>query len=357
MNIILFTSLIDYGGASTYFLRMNDAFIKNGVKSKLLYFQNEREDLSSYNYNLIGKIKIIRKMCLENNTNFIITNYGFETIIAKVATIFLKKKVKVISVVHIRSVMWIPNYRSKIKKYIFRKILKFSFLICDKCIAVSEGLREEIIKEKWIKDNKIVTLYNPVIEDKFNNRIKNMEDEKEVHLGIIGWIWGIKNQEEVINALYKLSDKKYKLHIIGGIKDEAYYLKLKGMVKNLGLEEQVFFQGIKADIFKELDNIDILLLSSKTEALPTVIIEAMSCGVPVIATNCKFGPSEIIEHGKSGFIYEQNDIDKLIKYIKVLDNKEEYKRISLNSLKRANDFSCKKSIPQYISLMKGLKVN
>lgn len=357
MNIILFTILIDYGGVSTYFLRMNDVFIKNRVKSKLVYFKDERKELNNCNYNLIEKIKIIKTECLENNADFIITNYGIETIMAKVATVFLKKKTKIISIVHMRSVMWMPNYKNMIKKYIFKLMIKISFLICDKCIAVSEGLREEIIKEKWIKDSKIVTLYNPVIEDSFNHKVRSIKGKKEIHLGIIGWIWDIKNQEEVINALYKLNDKKYKLHIIGGIKDKDYYLKLKHMVKNLGLEEQVFFEGIKADIFKELNNIDILLLSSKTEALPTVIIEAMSCGVPVIATNCKFGPSEIIEHGKFGFIYEENNIDELIKYIRILDNKEEYKRISLNSLKRANDFSCKKSIAQYINLMKGLKVN
>lgn len=354
MNIILFTNLIDYGGVSTYFLRMNDAFIKNKIKSKLLYFDSEKKGLNNYNHNLIKKVEFIKKSCLEDDVDFIITNYGLETIMAKMATIFLKKKVKVVSIVHIRSVMWIPDYKNIIKKHIFKLMIKFSFLVCDKCIAVSDGLREEIIKDKWIENKKIITLYNPIIEDNFNHKVKSIEKKKEIHLGIVGWIWNIKNQEEVINALYKLNDRRYILHIIGGIKDENYYLKLKDMVKSLGLEEQVFFEGIKTDIFKELEDIDILILSSKTEALPTVIIEAMAVGIPVIATDCKFGPRELLGNG-TGLIYEQNNYEELVEYIIDLANdKELYEKLSSESLKKAEQFKYKEIVNKYMQLLKDL---
>lgn len=351
MNIILFTNSIDYGGASTYYTRMNKSFIENGVKSKLIFFKNEKENLDNYNYNLFEKLKIIRKQCQKENADFIITNYGLETIMAKIATIFLKK-IKVISVVHIRSIMWIPNYKNIIKKYIFKLMIKFSFLICDKCIAVSDGLRKEIIKERWINERKIVTLYNPVIQDSFNHRIKNIEGKKEIHLGIIGWIWDIKNQEEAINAVYRLNDRKYKLHIIGGVKDENYYLKLKEIVKKFDLEKQVFFEGVKTDIFKELENIDILILSSKTEALPTVIVEAMATGTPIIATNCKFGPEELLKDGV-GLIYQQNNQDQLIEYIVKLSNdKNLYSKLSNKSLKRSNEFTYKNVFNEYYNFLK-----
>lgn len=352
MNIILFTNSIDYGGASTYYTRINKAFIKNGVKSKLIFFKNEKENLDNYNYSYFEKIRIIRKQCKKENADFIITNYGLETIIAKIATIFLKRKIKIISVVHIRSIMWIPNYKNIIKKYIFKLMIKFSFLICNKCIAVSDGLRKEIIKERWINEKKIVTLYNPIIEDSFNHGVKSIKGKQEINLGIIGWIWGIKNQEEIINALYKLNNKRYKLHIIGGIKDEDYYFKLKDMVKNLGLEEQVFFEGIKDNIFKELENIDILILSSKTEALPTVIIEAMASGTPVIAANCKFGPEELLRNGV-GLIYECGNVNQLTKNIKrIINNKEIYEEFSLKSIEKSNEFKYNKIIQKYINRLR-----
>lgn len=357
MNIILFTNSLDFGGASTFFIRLEEAFKKNNVKSSIVAFNSERGNNQEnlLQRSLKYRIKHLRNKCKENDTDTIITNYGLETLVAKLSTIRLRKRVKIISVVHVRSFMWIPESMNFIKKIIFKFLIKLSFKICNKCVAVSNDLKEELIKEKWVNKNKIVTIYNPVIQDEFNGKIRTIEKGQEINLAIVGWIWDIKNQEEAIKAMHQLNDNRYKLHIIGGIKDKKYYDNLVKLIKDLNLEGQVIFEGIKKDIFKELEKIDILLLTSKTEALPTVIIEALACGIPVIASNCEVGPREILKNGYYGDLYVNSNIRGLVECILNISNDVSlYKEISKRALIRAKDFTYQKSMLNYKSLIEDL---
>lgn len=347
MKITLFTNTFDFGGASQYFYRINKAFNEEGIKSEFIYLKNERkrEEESLLEGSFFKRAKYIAKQLENNDSEILITNYGFETILAKLGTIFVKKKVKVVSIVHIRSIMWIPDYKNKLKKFIFKSLLKLSFKLCDKCIAVSEGLKNEIIEEGWINPKKIITIYNPVIKNDFDFKTKELKEKDSIDLAIIGWVWDIKNQIEVVEALKVINDSRYKLHIIGGIKDKSYKEKIENKIKEYSLEKQIIFEGIKENIFDELANIDILILSSKTEALPTVIIEAMATGTPVIAKNCKFGPKEILSN-ESGFIYDK--VEELAEYLKILgSNSRIYQEKSIRGTTQSKRFIYKEIIKEY----------
>ena len=357
MSIILFTNLLDFGGASTFFIRMNEAFNDENIKSDIVSFNNER-DKTQYNLmeeSIFKRIKYLRNKCEEKECKSIITNYGLETLVAKLATIGLRKKVKIISVVHIRSIMFIPESMSKIKKSIFKSLIKLSFKVCNKCVAVSNDLKNELIKEKWVKEDKVVTIYNPVIKDDIEFKPRMIKEDQEIHIGLIGWIWDIKNQEEAIKAIYELKNKKVKLHLIGGIKDLDYYKKLELLVKNLELEKQVIFEGLKEDIFEEFKILDILILTSKSEALPTVIIESLASGVPVVSRNCDVGPKEILKNGEYGYLYEKQDILNLVKNIQmIISNEKLYNNLSKKGLERAKHFTYKKAILNYKELIETL---
>lgn len=358
MSIILFTNSLDFGGASTFFIRMNDAFNNEDIKSYIVSFNNERDGKQEniLNLNIFKRIKLLNKKIKEYNCTTIITNYGLETLVAKLATVFLHKEVKIISVVHIRSIMFIPEDMNNVKQLIFKLLIKLSFKLCDKCVAVSNDLRDELIKEKWVKERNIVTICNPIIDDNFNFQCKKLELNQSINIGIIGWIWDIKNQEDGVRALKILNNKKFKLHIIGGIKDSKYYDELKKIIIDLNLSDSIIFHGLKENVFEELKKIDILILTSKTEALPTVIVEALACGVPVIARNCKVGPKEILKNSEYGYLYEEFDISNLAKSIKeITDNPELYNKLSYKGIIRAKDFTYRKAVLNYKNLIGKLK--
>lgn len=361
INISLFTNSIDHGGASTFFLRMNDAFQNTSISSNLIYFNTQKsinpsvETINLLEKSIFQRILYLRKELIRNKSTVVITNYGLETLICKAAASLIKKRIGIISVVHIRPVLWIPNEMAFYKKIVFKSLIKLSFLVTDKVITVSDDLKKEISESKWVNKKKIETAYNPVIKDNFTVGPREISSDL-INIGIIGWIWDIKNQLEAVKAIQKINRTNITLKIIGGVKDEQYYQLLKDFINENKMDKQVIFCGIKEDIFEEFKQLDLLLLCSRTEALPTVIIESLACGVPVIATNCKVGPSEILNNGEYGILYDGGNVKMLTEaIITLIDNKEIYNHYSIQGIRRSQKFTYSSAVDRYERVIKTLK--
>ena len=90
------------------------------------------------------------------------------------------------------------------------------------------------------------------------------------------------------------------------------------------------------------------MLSSAWEGLPTVLIEAMAVGTPVVATDCKSGPTEILQNGKYGQLVQVGDIEGLAEAI--INNLKQTQSTKILQ-DRALDFSAENSLIQYLSLL------
>lgn len=86
-------------------------------------------------------------------------------------------------------------------------------------------------------------------------------------------------------------------------------------VENLGISRYVFMPGFKDNPYKYIRNSSVFVLSSKNEGFPTVLIEALACGVPVVSTDCISGPREILDNGKYGKLVPVGDAEKMAKAI------------------------------------------
>lgn len=96
----------------------------------------------------------------------------------------------------------------------------------------------------------------------------------------------------------------WKLNIWGSGNDLP---TLEQQVLDLGLSESVFLLGISPRPGGWLDNADLFVLSSRYEGFPNALGEAMAAGLPIVATACDFGPAEMLEHGKSGWLVRNED--------------------------------------------------
>ena len=112
---------------------------------------------------------------------------------------------------------------------------------------------------------------------------------------------------------------------------------------------------MKENIYKYVKNSNIFILSSITEGLPTVLLEALACGLPIISTNCETGPIEILDRGHYGFLVKVGDAKDLAeKMIYLASNKDKMKEYSKKSLKRAEFFDLEKISKQWIDLIETL---
>ena len=141
-----------------------------------------------------------------------------------------------------------------------------------------------------------------------------------------------KDQETLINAVTKLPKDSYKLTFVG---DGETLQTNKELVSKYGLNRNVKFAGFKDDISDELINNDVYILSTHYEGLPISIIEAMSYGLPILATNVG-GNSEMLKNNINGFLFTSKDelADKL-NYL--INNPEAVKKMGQKSYRIFSD--------------------
>ena len=230
---------------------------------------------------------------------------------------------------HPRESLIFFNNLINFKLKLFIKIFFYQFADGIICNSLSSS---KYLKSK-IKNLKIVSIYNPIKLNKNNNNIK-----KNNYLLTVGRLEKQKNILGIIKA-FKYIHKKfhnYILLIIGSGKDEK---SLKNFVKENNLQKKIKFIKF-IDPRKYYANSKIFILNSFFEGQPNVLIESLSHKLPIISSDCKSGPREILANGKYGFLSPVNDalsLSKKISYVlynyKIAKNKSNLGHKSLNRFK------------------------
>ena len=142
-----------------------------------------------------------------------------------------------------------------------------------------------------------------------------------------------KGLERLISAWSMLKKNGWKLRLVGdGEKREA----LEKQIDTLGLKDKVVLGKEENDMAAVYGGASIVALSSRYEGLPMVLLEAQAFGVPVVSFDCKCGPREIIEDGKTGLIVPEGDIDALAKALeRLMENDELRKEMGQNAFRSA----------------------
>jgi len=259
-----------------------------------------------------------------------------------------------------------PSLQHKygIQGKINRVLIKYLYNISDKIIANSLGNSKDLIKNFSIKKEKLVTIYNPIEIE----RIKNSSKEKlkfnfdRFTFVTIGRLDIGKNHKFMIEAFSKIENKKTQLLIIG---DGELKNKLETEIKNLNLEDRVFLLGRQKNPYKYLLKSDCFLFSSKHEGFPNVLLEALACELPIISSDCKSGPREILapnsdlnikldktEIAEYGILYPVDDEKNFVEAINtILNNQNLVYSYKKEAKIRLNSFRLQKIKKQFIKLI------
>ena len=123
---------------------------------------------------------------------------------------------------------------------------------------------------------------------------------------------GIDLLLQAVQSLKQDGRLAFSLQLVGAGPDEA---GIQQMIQQGGLESCVQLLGEQSDPERFLQKADLFVLPSRREGLPNVLLEAMACGVCVLAANCPVGPAEVIRHGENGWLVPVNDADALAEAI------------------------------------------
>jgi len=189
-----------------------------------------------------------------------------------------------------------------------------------KMISVSEAGRTAIRRLRGFRQMPIC-IYNGLPD----HQRKVYQKPRKIKLLHVGYFDTNKNQIMLLRMLLRLIDKAYldiELTFVGSVSENIAYKRVRAFVAEHKMEDFVKFEGFSQDVESFYRNNDVLLLSSKVEGFPMVILEAMRVGMPVVATRVG-GVEEQIVDGVSGFIVDPEDDEGMAEKIVDLINTPE----------------------------------
>ena len=210
-------------------------------------------------------------------------------------------------------------------------------------LAVSQKLRNELQDRILVKKGRVQVLYNGINNDAYNQTKKrdvlreSFGVSKDHYLiGTVSRLAKVKDHFTLLRS-FKILHERYpntKLVIVG---DGAQKKNTLEFAKESGLQKATIFTGLRNDVPDILSAIDIFVLSSLNEGLSITLLEAISAGVPTIATAVG-GNDEVIENGISGILVPPQDPEKIFEAItSIINNKDHANFLVENGLKRINE--------------------
>ena len=279
--------------------------------------------------NDIKAIVELRKIIKSESPDIVHLHSSKAGVIGRVSSIGLRKKIKVIFTVH--GWAFTDGVSSRLKKSLYRIIEKSVRHFTDLFICVSY-YDEKIGKRDKVLDStsNVKVIHNGSTTP--SEQSINYSVHMPLRLVMIARFSPQKDQETLINAVTKLPKDSYKLTFVG---DGETLQTNKELVSKYGLNHNIKFAGFKDDISDELINNDVYILSTHYEGLPISIIEAMSYGLPILATNVG-GNSEMLENNINGFLFTSKDeLAEKLNYL--INNPETVKKVGQESYRIFSD--------------------
>ncbi len=260
-----------------------------------------------------------------------------------------------------KKVVWIHNSIPNLKKS-ESKIKRFGKRLekYNKIIAICDEMKEELTDIYPNLKERIIRIYNP-----FNfSRVLNLKDdlselsEKDRNLLKEDYCIAI-SRLDTVQKDYKTLLKAFKILKSKGINKKLYIVgdgpskeEIENTIREYDLIEEVKLLGRFKNPYIWLNNADFFIHSSKYEGFGLVLIEAAILDKLVISSNCPVGPTEILENGKSGILFNVGESEELAEKIeKVLNDKNLRNRYILSMKKRREDFKKENVLKEYEKLI------
>ena len=356
-NLFFFISNFNYGGASNAIF----SFLNN-VDQKKYNLHVIFLDHSDYEKSLPKNVKhykiknnfylfktffaffkirnILTQKKFSNTKNIFISNIHYSNVLS---IIFLRNikslKIVLFERTSLKELDIFINFFSYLKNKIIKSLIKSTYAKADKVLVNSKVLRLELRKFS-IKSSVIYS-------GSINKILKKPKKNKFFFFNVIavGRLTPQKDYFTLLDAIKNLKNRNFILKIYG---DGKLKNNLKRYIENNNLKNYVKLMGYKNKSTEIYKNADLLVHTSIFEGLPNVIVEAMSYGIPIIASNSYGGTKEILNSGKFGGLFRTGDSEQLCKMLEeFFDNPKKFYRKVYKSKSFLNKFTKKKLFKKF----------
>jgi glycosyltransferase involved in cell wall biosynthesis len=312
-HIALFLPSLRGGGAEKVMVNLALGFVEQGLKVDLVLAKAEGPYLSRVPeevrvvdlgarrvlYSLPGLVRYLRR----ERPQAMLSALNYANIVAIWAKLLARVQTHLV-VSERNTLSYSTQNASSVRVKLLPLLIKIFYPYADAVVAVSHGVAEDLITMTGLPMEKVKVIYNPVITPELFVKAEEPLDhpwfrpgEPPVVLGV-GRLTKQKDFPTLIRAFALVrKERPARLMILGEGEERP---KLETLARELGIEEDFVLPGFVENPYKYMKRASAFVLSSRWEGLPTVLIEALALGVPVISTNCPSGPAEILEHGKWG---------------------------------------------------------
>ncbi|RQD77173.1 MAG: N-acetyl-alpha-D-glucosaminyl L-malate synthase BshA [Candidatus Syntrophonatronum acetioxidans] len=335
-------------GHQVHFISYQQPFRLQGYHPGIFYHEVEVPnyplfDFQPYDLALVNKVvSVVRERDLDIiHAHYAVPHSACAYLARQVVG---RDKLKIITTLHGTDITLVGSNPS------FREITTFSLRESDAVTAVSKSLQQETLEffpgcpEPVFVPNFIDTKkYSP---HRGSGLPCSFSGEGEKILLHISNFRPVKRVLDVVRVFYRVQEQlPCRLLMVG---DGIDRYRASQLVEELGLKEKVSFLGVQDDVLPMLNEADLFLLTSEKESFGLAILEAMACGLPVVASNAG-GIPEVVEEGKTGFLYQVGDVEAMAEgCLELLTRPELYKAFCSRSRERAvEDFHQEKIVKLY----------
>lgn len=364
MHIAFFLPNLDVGGAEHAAVNLIVGCVKRGVRVDLVAANATGEymakvppevrviDLKSKR--VLSSIPALRRYLKQERPDVIISVMDHTNLIAIWARALARVPTRLIALIQKDHQGYLQHNPTR-KDRLILKLGAYFYRWADRIVTVSRGAAESAAITLSIPVENIQVLPSvivfPELFVKAQEAIEHpwfAEKMPPVILGV-GRLDPFKDFPTLIKAFARVYEQQAAhLLILGEGKERPH---LQALIDELGLTEQVQMPGFSANPFAYMRRAGVFVLSSVSEALPGVLIEAMACGCPVVSTDCPSGPAEILEDGHYGPLVKMGDVEGLAKAIVTRLAQARNSEVLQN---RANDFSADTITDQFLALVAGV---
>jgi len=223
----------------------------------------------------------------------------------------------------------------------------------DHVLGVSSGVAESVVRHTGVTRGEVSVMYNPIDLNHIKaNATKPLDDPwaKDPSIDLVfaaGRLEPVKDFATLTTAFESVHERRPETRlIVAGKGSQARHLQ--NLVVERALNSVVAFPGYVENPYAYMANASAFALSSRHEGLPTVLIEALACGCPVVSTDCPSGPAEILQDGEYGRLVPTGDPEALADgIVETIDDPPSSARLR----ERAEDFAMGTVIDTYVQFV------